>query len=144
MRLEARGIAAQASRHPDCSRTGMPRDPARLEIFAVAHRLVIDVYRTTASIPAAERFGLQSQIRRAAVSITANIVEGSARSSRREYARFLAIATGSALELRYLLGLCVDLGFLSAPGVEECRIRSDHVARALQKLQQAVEALPDA
>ena len=70
------------------------------------------VYRTTTGFPKEELFGLTSQIRRAAVSVPSNIVEGCARDSEAEYLRFLNIAFGSLRELRYQLSLSKRLGFL--------------------------------
>jgi len=70
------------------------------------------VYRTTTGFPKEELFGLTFQIRRAAVSVPSNIVEGCARDSEAEYLRFLNIAFGSLRELRYQLSLSKRLGFL--------------------------------
>jgi four helix bundle protein len=118
---------------------GMPRDPRKLTVFKEAHQLVLDVYRLSRRFPESERYGLQAQLRRAAVSIPANLVEGSARHSARAYLHFIDIATGSAVELRYLLDLLVDLALVTAGEVGDCRNRSDHVVRALLKLQRGVQ-----
>lgn len=70
------------------------------------------VYRETARMPASERFGLSSQLRRAAVSIPANIAEGAARHGPKELSRFLYIARASAAEIDTLLYICRNLGYL--------------------------------
>ena len=120
----------------------MPRDPRKLEVFHLAHNLAVEVYRATEQLPAHERFGLQSQLRRAAVSIPTNIVEGCTRRSVRDYGRFVDIAFGSAMEVRYLLDLSDELGLLSRPVLTSIKDCSDHVVRALHNLQQAIGALP--
>jgi four helix bundle protein len=120
----------------------MPRDPHKLEVFRLAHQLAIEVYRATNSLPSEERFGLQSQLRRAAVSVPANLVEGCARRSLRDYQRFVEVALGSAVEVRYLLDLTDDLGLVSTVALAPSRRCSEHVVRALHNLQQAIGALP--
>lgn len=85
----------------------------RLDLFVVARQLAIDLYRDTARFSPDERYGLVSQIRRAAVSIPANVAEGAARRSKREFARFLLVARGSATELRLLLDIACQTGSLS-------------------------------
>ena len=84
-----------------------------LEVWRLAHSFALDVYRTTKSFPRGEEFGLTAQIRRAAVSVPTNIVEGYSRSGDKELARFIDIALGSLAEARYLLSFSHDLGYLS-------------------------------
>ena len=119
----------------------MGRDYRKLRVFARADALVVDVYRLTASLPISERFGLQSQMRRAAVSVSTNIVEGSARRSTSEYCRFLEIAQGSARECEYLLGLLVRLDFLSAATVELAKSGYDRVQAELARAIDSLEGL---
>ena len=78
-----------------------------------AHTLALHVYRQTERLPPAERFGLSSQMRRAASSITANIAEGCGRNGDRELARYVRIALGSANELQCHLLLAADLSYLA-------------------------------
>jgi four helix bundle protein len=91
------------------------RNFRNLLVWRKAHELVVRVYALTAAFPREERFALTSQIRRAAISIPANIAEGCGRGSSAELRRFLQIAAGSASELEYHLLLCRDLDFLPEP-----------------------------
>jgi len=104
---------------------GMPRDHRTLRVFELADTLVVDIYKATQTFPPEERYGLQAQIRRAAISTATNIVEGSARRGDREYLNFLNMATGSAAEVRYLCDLARRLGFLAGGRAEvfepQCR-----------------------
>ncbi|MCL4812047.1 MAG: four helix bundle protein [Vicinamibacteraceae bacterium] len=117
----------------------MARDHTKLTVFTTAHELALRVYSVTSSMTAAETFGLRMQLRRAAVSVPTNIVEGCARSSRREYLRFLDIAGASASEARYLVQLAQELGLLPESAGESCRASYDGLIRQLQKLRSAVE-----
>jgi four helix bundle protein len=95
-----------------------------------ADELALSIYRLTRAFPADERYGLSSQLRRSAVSVGANIVEGSARLTEAENIRFLSIAYGSACELEYELSLAHRHGYLTtedAPTIlalasESCRM----------------------
>ena len=91
----------------------MSRDYRKLRVFVLADRLVLETYRISGGFPAAERYGLQAQIRRAAVSTAANIVEGSARQGTREWLNFLNIASGSAVEAYYLAHVAGRLGYVT-------------------------------
>jgi len=82
-----------------------------LDAWKVAVELVREVYDLTASFPATERFGLTSQMRRAAVSVPSNIAEGAARGTTKEYVRFLSVARGSIAELETQLRIAIQLGF---------------------------------
>ncbi|HPC35544.1 MAG TPA: four helix bundle protein [Candidatus Marinimicrobia bacterium] len=84
-----------------------------LEVWQLSHQLVIDIYQLTASFPKEEKFSLCDQIKRAAVSIPANIVEGHSKNSVKEFIRFLFISRGSLEEIRYLILLSKDLNFIS-------------------------------
>jgi four helix bundle protein len=88
------------------------RDHTKLRVFELADEVAMLVYRVTAGFPKEELFGLTSQIRRAAVSVPSNIVEGCARDSEADYLRFLNIAFGSLRELHYQLNLSKRLSFL--------------------------------
>jgi len=88
------------------------RDHTKIWAFELADEVAVLVYRVTAGFPREELYGLTSQMRRAAVSVSSNIVEGCARDSQADYLRFLYIAFGSLRELHYQLSLSKRLGFL--------------------------------
>ena len=110
------------------------RDHTKLKVFDLADQLAIRTYHHTACFPASERYGLQSQIRRAAVSIPANIVEGCARSTQGEYTRFLEIAYGSARELQYEISLSGRLGYLDNEAAGILQLECTSVCKALNAL----------
>lgn len=87
------------------------RDFKELKVWQTSHKLTVEVYRATTNLPKEEVYGLTSQMRRAAVSISANIAEGCGRGSEADFARFLWMAAGSASELEYHLLLFHDLRF---------------------------------
>ena len=87
------------------------RDHTKLKAFEMADELAILIYGITNGFPKSEMYGLTSQMRRAAVSVPSNIVEGCARESQAEYLRFLDIAFGSLRELSYQYSLAKRLGY---------------------------------
>lgn len=88
------------------------RDFRTLRVWQKAHATVLSLYTASASFPASERYGLTSQLRRAAASVTANLAEGCGRLAGPDRARLFQIAMGSASEVEYHLLLARDLGFL--------------------------------
>jgi len=114
--------------------------PARtfqdLLVWQKAHRFVLDVYHFTAAFPKQETYGLSAQMRRAAISIPANIAEGFRRRSKADKARFMNMAEGSVEECRYFLILAKDLGYgdagqLSSMLEEVSRLLSAYTAAIL-------------
>lgn len=109
----------------------------QLEVWQAAHALVLEIYRVTKQFPAEERFGRVSQMRRAAVSIPANIAEGFKRRGRADKAHFYNIAQASLEELRYYLILCSDLGYCITD--VDMTDPADRVGRMLYGLIQSLE-----
>lgn len=113
-----------------------PRTPVRtfrdLIAWQRAMQLTVEMYRATARIPDSERFGLTSQMRRAAVSVPSNIAEGFGRQSRPDYLRFLKTARGSLMELQTQWILCQNLEFLRPNDqMESLLSETDRVLQAL-------------
>jgi four helix bundle protein len=107
------------------------RPHENLEVWKRSVDLVTRIYGVTKSFPSDERFGLTSQIRRAAVSIPANIAEGAARQSTKEFLQFISIAQGSSSELETELLIAVNLEYLTRADFEEVMIEIDSVARMM-------------
>ncbi len=110
----------------------MARKHENMMVFQQADELVLEVYKLTKDLPAEERFGLQSQIRRAAVSAPTNIVEGAARDTDKDFRHFLVMALGSASEVKYLLALCSRLELLDSHLTHVLESRYDSLIRSLQ------------
>ncbi len=90
------------------------RDHTKLRAFALADEIAVEIYHTTSRFPKEESYGLRAQIRRAAVSVASNIVEGCARGGQADYLRFLEIAFGSLRELHYQYDLSRRLGYIAS------------------------------
>jgi len=99
------------------------RDHTKLRAFELADEMVPLIYRLTLKLPKEEMYGLMSQMRRAAISVPSNIVEGCARESKLEYLHFLDIAFGSLPELHYQFGLSLRLGYINELESEEVRLK---------------------
>lgn len=101
--------------------------------------LSLDIYRCTGDFPADERFGLVSQLRRAAVSVPSNIAEGFGRGSRQDYLRFLKVARGSLFELETQLTIACRLEYLPQQAFERLDELSKEVGRVLSGLIKSLE-----
>jgi four helix bundle protein len=110
------------------------QDFRKLAVFHKARALVSAVYRATASFPREETYGLTSQIRRAAISIVANLAEGCGRTGDTELRRFCDISMGSASELELLLKVASDLKYLGANSFQELSSQNEEVKRMLARL----------
>ncbi|MCD6405997.1 MAG: four helix bundle protein [Planctomycetes bacterium] len=110
------------------------RDHTKLRAFELADEVTVMVYRATRSLPKDEQYGLTSQMRRAAVSVPSNIVEGCARQTEAEYLRFLGIAYGSLCELQYQVSLAERLGFLKTDDVSELKEKVTEASKVLSAL----------
>jgi four helix bundle protein len=107
------------------------RDHTRLRAFELADEAAIAIYRATQSFPREEQFGLTDQMRRCAVSVASNIVEGCARHSESDYLRFLDIAYGSVRELEYQISLTTRLGFMNQQVAADVASRASETAKVL-------------
>ena len=116
-----------------------PRAPARcfqdLVVWQKAHLFVLDVYKLTEQFPKTEVYGLTSQLRRAAVSVPANIAEGFRKKGRADKLRFLNIAQGSLEEARYYLILARDLGYGDPTGLT---VRGEEVSKLLDAYSRSI------
>jgi len=115
------------------------RNFRKLDVWKKAHALTLDIYRQTAEFPTAERYGMTSQLQRAAASIGANLAEGCGRESDADFRRFVHIASGSACEVECHLLLAKDLGLLNIEGYELLNTKINEVKRMLVGLARYLE-----
>ena len=116
------------------------RDHTKLRAFELADEVAVLVYKVTQTFPREEIYGLTSQMRRAAVSVASNIVEGCARESQAEYRRFLEIVFGSLRELHYQVGLSTRLGYLSERDTSTCEQKLVEAEKVLGALMRSMRA----
>jgi len=105
----------------------MRKDPLAEKADKLAHL----VYKITAQFPKREIYGLTSQLRRAAISVPLNVIEGFSRKGTREYRQFLYIAYGSLKETKYLLDFAFEENFLSTKKYQEISFLADEVGKIL-------------
>ena len=120
----------------------MERTPAKrfeeLIVWQKSHALTLRIYKLTRSFPKEELFGLSAQMRRAAVSVGANIAEGFSKNGKADKARFMNVAQGSLEEVRYYFILARDLGYMT--GAQPSLADVDEVARLLGGYLKAIRA----
>jgi four helix bundle protein len=114
------------------------RDHNKLQAFQLADESALLIYRVTKSFPKEELYGLTSQMRRAAISIPSNIVEGCSRETEAEYLRFLEIAFGSLRELHYQLGLAERLGYPDKDLCSKCDAILTRTGKVLSALMRSI------
>jgi four helix bundle protein len=115
----------------------MERSHKKLRAWQQAVELVAEIYSATASFPKDEQFGLRGQLRRAAVSVPANLAEGCGRNGRKELLHFLGIAGGSLAELDTLVEIAERLRYL--PRADELRVKIDEVSGLVMGLAASVK-----
>ena len=131
-----------------CWQTGRMNPPQqysfeKLRVWQAARELAKQVYLSTANFPQRELYGLTSQCNRAAVSVAANLAEGTSRQSRKDQAHFSEIAYGSLTELACLLILAKDVGVLSETSESYLRGAIEHVSAQLNALHRSQRARSD-
>ena len=109
-----------------------------LDVFKLAHKLALLVYRVTERFPASERFGVVSQMRRAAASVPSNLMEGAHRIGTKEFKYFVSIARGSCGEMKYFLMLAQGLDYLNRKDFDELLDGYERIAAMLTKLHAAL------
>ena len=111
----------------------------KLEVYQDARIYVRQVYLLTSTFSEKEKYGLCSQLQRAAVSIVSNIVEGTSRASNKEKERFIEIAYGSLLETFCQFQIAVDLGYIQQAQLDELQMQIDKIANKLSALSTAIQ-----
>ena len=110
-----------------------------LDVFKLSHSLALEIFELTKTFPKEEKFGLISQMRRAAYSIPMNLMEGAHRLSSKEYRQFVGIAKGSTGEIKYQLLLIKDLKYISEDMYSNLLPEYERVSQMLTKLAKSLE-----
>ena len=105
-----------------------------LDALKLSHEMTLAVYKITKTLPEEEKFGLVSQMRRAAYSVPMNLAEGANRLNTKEYRQFVGIAKGSAGELKYQILLAKDLGYITVDKYKEICTNYERISQMLTGL----------
>ena len=112
-----------------------------LQVWQKAHQLALDIYRLADELPSREQFGIAKQLRRGAVSVVSNLAEGSGRGTDKEFARFVDISRGSAIEMECQLLLARDLGYIDSVQHDAIADRISEVSRMLIGLRKRLRSV---
>lgn len=115
------------------------KDFRKLKVWQQGIDLVTKIYTLSKKLPKEERYGLYSQVTRAAVSIPSNIAEGSSRSSDKDFIRFLEIALGSSYEVETQLIIIINLNYLTKESIKEILIQLNSIQKMIQGLIKALK-----
>jgi four helix bundle protein len=110
-----------------------------LDVFKLSHSLTLEIFELTKTFPEEEKFGIISQMRRAAYSIPMNLMEGAHRLSSKEYRQFVGIAKGSTGEIKYQLLLVKDLKYIPEDMYSNLLSKYERVSQMLTKLVKSLE-----
>ncbi len=110
-----------------------------LDVWQKSHEFALEVYKETLNFPKEEKYGLISQLRRAALSIPTNIVEGKGSTSSKKLSNFLDIARGSAQEVEYLLLFSKDIGYIDQETYNDLKNKCTSILQMLTKYKKAVD-----
>ncbi len=110
----------------------------KLEVYKKINELVVEVYKLTGKYPKQEIYGLTSQMRRAAISIGANLIEGNYRGSIKDFLHFIDISKGSSAELKFLLSISQELKFVSIGRCKELINEDEIIIKMLSGLQKSL------
>lgn len=114
----------------------------KLSVWQNSRKLVKNIYCLTKSLPAEEKFGLVSQIQRAAVSVSSNIAEGASRTSGKDQGHFYQTAYSSLMEVLCQLTLCFDLGYISESSYQSIRTMIEQISYQLNQLRAGAVTKP--
>jgi four helix bundle protein len=110
------------------------KDFRNLKVWEKGHKITMAIYKETKKFPKEELYGLVSQMRRAATSITTNIAEGCGKHTEKEFANYLQISMGSASEVEYLVFLSGELGYITTDNTQELIKRITEIKKMLASL----------
>lgn len=116
------------------------RNYRELLVWQKGHQLALEIYRVTVGFPKVEQFGLTDQLRRAAISVPSNVVEGFERGSNKEFKHFLSIARGSTGEVRAQIELARDIGYMQNDDFEKLFDLTTEVHKMINSLIKKLES----